>query len=242
MKPHLDKYWCIPPDANAEFVAAMEDVLEVYHRPYDPEFPVVCMDETSKQLVGETRKPIPIAPGRPKLVDHEYRRKGTANVFMFVEPLAGRRRVFVTERRTKVDWAQAVKRVLDEDYPDARRVCLVMDNLSTHTRGALYEAFPAPEARRLAARLEIHYTPKHGSWLNIAETELNVLTRQCLNRRVEDIELLAEEAAAWETARNDERCDVNWQFSTEDARVKLKRLYPSFDPTPAPPDSTATEH
>ena len=242
MKPHLDKYWCIPPDANAEFVAAMEDVLEVYHRPYDADFPVVCMDETNKQLVAEVRPPIPAAPGRPNLVDHEYRRNGTANVFMFVEPLAGKRRVFVTERRTKVDWARAVKRVLDEDYPNARRVLLVMDNLSTHTKGALYEAFEPAEARRLAARLEFHYTPKHGSWLNVAESELSVLSGQCLDRRIEDFDLLASEVAAWEATRNTEAVKVDWQFSTEDARVKLKRLYPSYEPGSLPSDSTETDH
>ena len=220
----------------------MEDVLEVYHRPYDADFPVVCMDETNKQLVAEVRPPIPAAPGRPNLVDHEYRRNGTANVFMFVEPLAGKRRVFVTERRTKVDWARAVKRVLDEDYPNARRVLLVMDNLSTHTKGALYEAFEPAEARRLAARLEFHYTPKHGSWLNVAESELSVLSGQCLDRRIEDFDLLASEVAAWEATRNTEAVKVDWQFSTEDARVKLKRLYPSYEPGSLPSDSTETDH
>lgn len=242
MKPHLDKYWCIPPDANAEFVAAMEDVLEVYHRPYDADFPVVCMDEINKQLVGETRPSIPASPGQPKLVDHEYRRNGTANLFMFVQPLAGKRRVLVTERKTKVDWARAVKRVLDEDYPDARRVLLVMDNLSTHTKGALYEAFDPAEARRLATRLEFHYTPKHGSWLNVAESELRVLSGQCLDRRIEDFDVLTEEVAAWEAARNAEAVEVNWQFSTDDARIRLKRLYPSYEPAPTPPDSTETDH
>ena len=220
----------------------MEDVLEVYHRPYDADFPVVCMDETNKQLVGEVRPPISAAPGRPNLVDHEYRRNGTANVFMFVEPLAGKRRVFVTERRTKVDWARAVKRVLDEDYPNARRVLLVMDNLSTHTKGALYEAFDPAEARRLAARLEFHYTPKHGSWLNLAESELSVLSGQCLDRRIEDFDLLANEVAAWEATRNAEAVKVDWQFSTEDARVKLKRLYPSYEPGSPPSDSIETDH
>lgn len=242
MKPHRDQYWCIPPDANGEFVAAMEDVLEVYHRPYDPDLPVVCMDEISKQLVGEVRPPIPGKPGRPRLVDHEYRRNGTANLFMFVEPLGGKRRVIVTERRTKVDWACAVKRVLDEDYPEARRVCLVMDNLSTHTKGAFYEAFPPEEARRLAARLDIHYTPKHGSWLNIAESELRVLAGQCLDRRIEDFAYLASEVEAWEAERNSQTAVVNWQFFTKDARVKLKRLYPSFEVAARPADSTATDH
>lgn len=161
---------------------------------------------------------------------------------MFVEPLAGKRRVFVTERRTKVDWARAVKRVLDEEYPNARRVLLVMDNLSTHTKGALYEAFDPAEARRLAARLEFHYTPKHGSWLNVAESELSVLSGQCLDRRIEDFDLLADEVATWEATRNAEAVKVDWQFSTEDARVKLKRLYPSYEPGFSPSDSTATDH
>jgi len=207
----------------------MEDVLELYQQPYDPEAPLVCMDEASKQLVGEVKVPIPPAPGRPARIDYEYERRGTANVFMFAEPLKGRRRVMVTERRTAVDWAQATKKVLDEDYPDARVVRLVMDNLNTHCLGSLYEAFPPEEARRLAERLEIHYTPKHGSWLNIAEIELRVLSGQCLNRRIPERGDLESEVAAWERDRNRSVVGVDWQFTSEDARVKLKRLYPVFE-------------
>lgn len=207
----------------------MEEVLDLYQLPYDPQVPLVCMDETSKQLVGEVRVPIPPAPGRPARIDYEYERRGTANLFMFVEPLKGKRRVLVTERRTAVDWAHAVKKVLDEDYPDARVVRLVMDNLNVHCIGSLYEAFPPAEARRLAQRLEIHYTPKHGSWLNVAEIELRVLSGQCLDRRIPERAELENEVATWEKDRNESVVGVDWQFTTEDARVKLKRLYPVFE-------------
>lgn len=207
----------------------MEDVLDLYQQPYDPDAPVVCMDETSKQLVGEVRTPIPSMPGRPARVDFEYERHGTANLFMFVEPLAGWRHVSVTERRTAVDWAHAIKAVLDEDYPDARVVRLVLDNLNTHTLGSLYEAFEPAEARRLAERLEIHYTPKHGSWLNIAEIELRVLSGQCLDRRIPDRAELEREVEAWERMRNELTVGVNWQFTTAEARTKLRRLYPVFE-------------
>ena len=210
-------------------MAHMEEVLDLYQLPYDPQVPLVCMDETSKQLVGEVRVPIPPAPGRPARIDYEYERRGTANLFMFVEPLKGKRRVLVTERRTAVDWAHAVKKVLDEDYPDARVVRLVMDNLNVHCVGSLYEAFPPAEARRLAQRLEIHYTPKHGSWLNVAEIELRVLSGQCLDRRIPQRAELESEVAAWEKARNKSVVGVDWQFTTGDARVKLKRLYPVFE-------------
>jgi hypothetical protein len=207
----------------------MEEVLDLYQLPYDPQAPLVCMDETSKQLVGEVKVPIPPAPGRPARIDYEYERRGTANLFMFAEPLKGRRRVLVTERRTAVDWAHAVKKVLDEDYPHARVVRLVMDNLNVHCIGSLYEAFPPAEARRLAQRLEIHHTPKHGSWLNVAEIELRVLSGQCLDRRIPERTELESEVAAWEKARNETVVGVDWQFTTEDARVKLKRLYPVFE-------------
>ncbi len=207
----------------------MEEVLDLYQLPYDPQIPLVCMDETSKQLVGEVRVPIPPAPGRPARIDYEYERRGTANLFMFVEPLKGKRRVLVTERRTAVDWAHAVKKVLDEDYPEARVVRFVMDNLNVHCIGSLYEAFPPAEARRLAKRLEIHYTPKHGSWLNVAEIELRVLSGQCLDRRIPERAELESEVAAWEKARNKSVVGVDWQFTTEDARIKLKRLYPVFE-------------
>ena len=207
----------------------MEDVLEVYQRPYDPKRPMVCLDETSKQLVGETRTPTPVAPGREARYDHEYKRNGVANLFMIFEPLAGKRRVKVTERRTRQDWAACVREMVDEMYPNADRIVLVMDNLNTHTPASLYEAFPPGEAKRIADRLEIHYTPKHGSWLDMAEIELGILGRQCLGRRIDNVEELTREIAAWETERNASETKVNWRFTTNDARIKLSKLYPSFD-------------
>lgn len=216
----------IPPEADGDFAAHMEDVLDLYHEPHDPERPVVCMDETNRQLVAETRVPIPAKPGQVARQDYEYERMGVADVFMFTEPLAGWRRASVTERRTAVDWAQQIKTLLDVDYRDAQVVRLVMDNLNTHAIGSLYEAFPAPEARRLAKRLEIHYTPKHGSWLNIAEIELKALSVQCLDRRIPDVKTLKREVAAWVKARNQDAKGVDWQFASKDARIKLKRLYP----------------
>jgi hypothetical protein len=218
----------IPPEANADFVCAMEDVLEVYQRPYDSRRPVVCIDEAMKQLVKETRKNIPAAPGRPERTDYEYERNGTANLFMISEPLAGRRRVKVTDRRTKIDFAHVLREIVDEDYADAEVIVLVMDNLNTHKPASLYEAFEPAEARRIVNRLEIHYTPKHGSWLDMAEIELNVLQKQCLNRRIPDRATLNEEVAAWEQSRNNANNKVDWQFTTQDARTKLKRLYPSI--------------
>jgi hypothetical protein len=225
----LKKGWCLPGDPSAEFVAAMEDVLEVYHRPYDAEYPVVCMDECSKQLIGEVREPLPPQPGRVAKQDSEYERKGTVNVFMAVEPLAGQRTTQVTERRTRVDWAGFVQMLLLTVYPLAKKVVLVMDNLNTHGIASLYEAFAPEVALALAARLEIHYTPKHGSWLNMAETELSVLSRQCLDRRLDDPDLMSREIASWQAHRNASIARINWQFKTADARIKLKRLYPSFD-------------
>jgi transposase len=218
----------IPPQANAEFVCAMEDVLEVYTRPYDPRRPQVCLDETSKQLVAETREPMPAAPGQPERVDYEYERKGTANLFMVFEPLAGQRWVKVTERRTAVDFAHVIQELVDEQYPQAEKIVLVMDNLNTHKPASLYEAFAPAEARRLIERLEIHHTPKHGSWLNMAETELSILATQCLDRRIPSPITLTQEVAAWERQRNTAKCRVDWRFTTEDARIKLKRLYPSI--------------
>ncbi len=206
----------------------MEDVLEVYKRPYDSRFPQVCMDEVSKQLLRDTRESLPMKPGRLERVDYEYERGGVVNLFMFSEPLVGRRWVDVTEHRTKVDWAHQIKELVDERYPKAERIVLVMDNLNTHTPASLYEAFPPAEAKRLADKLEIHYTPKHGSWLNMAEIELSVLSRQCLNRRVPDFETLETEVEAWQQRRNSEGCKIDWRFTTEDARIKLKRLYPSL--------------
>jgi transposase len=205
----------------------MEDVLEVYQRPYDPKRPVVCFDEQSKQLIRETRTPLPVRPGQPERVDYEYERNGTANLFMTFEPLAGQRRVKVTDRRTKIDFAHAIRELV-EQYPTAQKIVLVMDNLNTHKLGSLYEAFAPAEARRLIERLEVHHTPKHGSWLNMAETELSVLSGQCLDRRIGEKDELRTEVDAWERARNNAKCRVDWQFTTDDARVKLKRLYPSI--------------
>lgn len=206
----------------------MEDVLEVYQRPYDPLHPTVCMDETSKQLVGEVAQPLPLQAGHPVCYDYEYVRNGVNNLFMFFEPLAGQRFVKVTKHRTKVDWAYAVRDLVDLHYPDAERITLVMDNLNTHSPGSLYEAFDPTEAQRIADRLEIHYTPKHGSWLNMAEIEFSVLSRQCLDRRIPDSVALQSCVAAWQTKRNQRQIKVDWQFTTADARIKLKRLYPSI--------------
>jgi transposase len=206
----------------------MEDVLEVYTRPYDPLRPQVCMDETSKQLLRDTKEPLPIAPGRAERQDYEYERGGVVNLFLFCEPLRGRRWVDVTEHRTKTDWAHQIKELVDERYPEAERIVLVMDNLNTHTPASLYEAFEPEEAKRLADKLEIHYTPKHGSWLNMAEIELSVLSRQCLDRRVPDFETLEVEVAAWQERRDTAGGKIEWRFRTEDARIKLERLYPSL--------------
>ena len=218
----------IPPQRNADFAAAMEQVLDVYRRPYDKALPVVCMDETPRQLIRETRVPIPAEPGRPARHDYEYRRCGTCNVFMATEPLAGKRMTRVTERKTKIDWAHFLADIAAR-YPDAKKITLVMDNLNTHRPGALYEAFPPAQAKALWDRFEFLFTPKHGSWLNVAEVELNVMIRQCLNRRIDCIDILRNEVAAWQAARDRLRAKVNWQFTTDDARVKLKRLYPTFD-------------
>jgi len=206
----------------------MEDVLDVYHRPYDPEHPVVCMDEASKQLIAEVRQPLPAQPGRTAKYDSEYERRGTVNFFMAVEPLAGKRTVRVTDRRTKIDWAQFICHLLLTVYAGVSKVVLVMDNLNTHGIGSLYEAFDPATARALAARLEIHHTPKHGSWLNMAETELSVLSRQCLDRRIDSKEIMTHEVAVWEADRNANESTIDWQFTTADARIKLKRLYPSL--------------
>ena len=201
----------IPPQGNADFAAAMEKVLDVYRRPYDAAFPVVCMDETPRQLISATREPVPAAPGRPAREDYEYRRRGSCNVFMATEPLAGRRMTKVTARRTKTDWAH------------------FLNDIAERHPGALYEAFPPAEAKALWDRFEFVYTPKHGSWLNVAEVELNVMTRQCLNRRIDSLEILHDEVAAWQASRDRIQAKVNWQFTTDDARVKLKRLYPTLD-------------
>jgi len=218
----------IPPDANAGFVAAMEDVLETYQRPRDPDRPLVCLDETSKQLIIETRKPIPAKPGQPERHDYEYQRNGVANLFMIFAPLEGWRHVEVTDHHAAVDYAKILKDLSDVHFPAAEKIVLVQDNLNTHTPASLYAAFPAPEARRLVNRFEWHYTPKHGSWLDMAESELAVLTTQCLSRRIPDKQTLEKEIAAWEGHRNSHHAKADWQFTTENARVKLKRLYPSF--------------
>ena len=224
----MKKCFCIPPEKNAAFVANMEDVLDVYHRPYDEACPVICMDEKPYQILDECRQPIPMKPGKAKRHDSEYVRNGTCSIFVFCEPLKGWRKVSVSKRRTRVDWARNVAELLEVHYPDAPKICLVMDNLNTHAISSLYEAFPAARARELAKRLEIHYTPKHGSWLNIAEIELSVLTSQCLGRRIPSMETLAAELDAWNCARNNTCASVNWQFTTEDARIKLHRLYPNI--------------
>lgn len=204
----------------------MEDVLEVYHRPYDPDVPTVCMDEKPYQLLAHARDPIPACPGSDRKEDSEYVRHGTCSIFVWVEPLASHRRVIARPRRTRVDWAAEIDQLLTTDYPKAERVVLVMDNLNTHTLGSLYEAFEPVKARALAERLEIHYTPRHGSWLNIAEIELSRLTRQCLDRRIDDLEVLNTELAAWQAATNADQRQVDWQFTTTDVRIKLRHLYP----------------
>lgn len=219
----------MPESPSAEFVAAREDVLDVYPRPHDPRRPVVCMDEASKPLIGEVRQPLPPQPGRTAKYDSEYERLGTANLFMAVEPLAGKRTVAVTDRRTKIDWARFLQFLLLTVSPEAALVVLVMDNLNTHGIGSLYEAFDPATARARAARLEIHYTPKHGSWLNMAETELSILSRQCLDRRIACKEIMTQEVVAWERERNARESKIEWQFTTADARIKLKRLYPSIE-------------
>ena len=218
----------IPPEADAKFVYHMEDVLGLYHEPYDAAHPTICFDETSKQLIAETRVPIPASPGHVARYDYEYERKGVRNLFMFFEPLRGWRHIEVTERRTKIDWAHCMKQLLDEFYPDAIRIRVVQDQLNTHSPAALYEAFEPQEARRLLDRLEFHYTPKHGSWLNMAEIEFSVLSRQCLDQRIPSETALRRECAAWEEDRNANKTKTNWRFTTQDARIKLERLYPSF--------------
>jgi hypothetical protein len=205
----------------------MEEVLDVYHRPFDPKRPLVCLDEASKQLIGEVAEPVPAAPGQPARIDSEYTRNGTANLFMISEPLTGWRHVEVTDRRTAVDFAEVVRALVEEVYPEAEKVVLVMDDLNTHKLASLYEAFPPEQARRIAEELEIHHTPKHGSWLNMAAIELSVLARQCPGRRIESKEELRREVAAWEDERNGRGVLIRWQFTTADARIKLRRLYPT---------------
>lgn len=208
----------------------MENVLELYHEPYDPLYPVVCFDEGTKQLIGETKRSLPMAPGKPARYDYEYERHGTGNIFMFFEPLSAWRHAKVTDQRTMIDYAYCMKELVDVFFPDAKIVRVVQDNLNTHKPASLYEAFEPAEARRILERLEFYYTPKHGSWLNMAEIELNVLNSQCLDRRIAEKEMLIAEVAAWEKQRNQHAATVNWQFTTADARIKLRKLYPSFQP------------
>lgn len=225
----MKEQWCIPEKESAEFVCAMEDVLEVYHLPYNPKRPLVCFDEGSKQQTKETRLPLPAKPGSVAKYDFEYERNGTSNLFVFFAPLEAWRQIKVTDRRTMIDFAHCMKDLVDIHFPDAEKIVLVMDNLNTHKFASLYHAFAPNEARRIIDKLEIHYTPKHGSWLNMAEIELNVLMGQCLNRRLDSIEKVERQTKAWEAARNNKESQINWQFTTSDARIKLKRLYPKLE-------------
>lgn len=220
--------WCIPPKADAAFVCQMEEVLDVYKLPYDPKRPQICMDEMPKQLLAEKYEPVMVQPGQPQKQDYEYERHGTTNVFMLFEPLAGKRYIETNSHRTAVDWAQVMKTLSDELYPQAEVIVLVMDNLNTHKLASFYEAFEPQEAHRLSRRFELHYTPKHGSWLNMAEIELSALARQCLNRRIADQQTLDAEVQAWVQERNDQVVKVDWRFTTADARIKLKHLYPKI--------------
>lgn len=220
--------WCIAKGEDAAFVAAMENILDLYCEPYDAQYPVVCMDEKPYQLLGEIREPVPMTPGKPRKLDAEYVRNGTCSIFVYSQPLVGWGYAHARERRTKVDWAHEIRWLLNDVYPEAKKVRLVSDNLNTHVLSSLYEAFPAPEARALAKRLEMHHTPKHGSWLNIAEIQISILARQCLCRRIPDLFLLNHELAAWNVLAAALPRPVDWQFSTDDARTKLKYLYPKF--------------
>jgi transposase len=222
----VKKQWCIS-EVGAEFVWRMEEVLELYEEPYDPKRPVVCFDEMPYQMVAEKRTPLPQKPGRPQRYDYEYERKGMVNIFTFFEPQRGWRHLDVTDRRTAVDFAEEMRRLVDEHYPEAEKVRVVLDNLNTHTGAALYQAFAPEEARRILRRLEFHYTPKHASWLNMVEIELSVLSRQCLEGRIPDAKTLAREMGAWEQKRNEEGATVQWRFTASDAREKLARLYPA---------------
>jgi hypothetical protein len=229
IKPYLSDYWCIPPEEDANFVASMEDVLDVYKMPYDPKRPVWCMDEKPYQLLDDARKPIPMRPGDVKKIDSEYVRCGTVSIFCFIQPLTGKIVHHVEETRTAIDWAEKIKYLIDEIEPDAEKIILVMDNLNTHSLGSLYKAFPPQEARSIARRLEVHYTPKHGSWLNIAEIGINIITRECLNRRIEGIDTLRKELNEWSKRYEKSEKAVNWQFTADKARTKLKKLYPDID-------------
>lgn len=218
----------IAPEQSSSFVAAMEQVLDVYRRPYDKRYPVINMDESPKQLIAESKTPLPAKPGQERRYDYEYVREGVCNIFLACEALRGKRYVKVTEQKTKKDWAIFMKEIVDEHYPDARKITLIMDNLATHTPGALYEEFEPCEAKRIWDRFAIVYTPKHGSWLNVAEIELNVLMNQCLGRRIADMGTVKKEVMAWQQYRNNKTSTIDWRFKTEDARIKLKRLYPKL--------------
>lgn len=224
----MKEQWCIPQEKSADFVCAMENVLDVYHLPYNPKRPQVCFDEGSKQQTKETRLPLPARPGHVAKYDYEYERNGTSNMFVFFAPLEAWRHIKVTNRRTKIDFAYCMRDLVDIHFPDAEKIVLVMDNLNTHKFASLYEAFLPKEAKRIMDKLEIHYTPKHGSWLNMAEIELSVLNRQCLKGRVPDQKTMIEKITAWEKRRNTRVSTVHWRFSTEDARIKLHRLYPTI--------------
>jgi transposase len=228
LKPWIKKQWCIPTQPDAEFVYHMEDVLAVYTRPYDPRYPQVCMDEINTQLLSDTRDPLPMEPGKPRREDYEYERQGVCNVFVACEPLSGQRFTMVAQSRTKQEWAEFIRRLSDEYYPDAQKIVLVLDNLNTHTLAALYEVFPVAQARRLCQRFEVHYTPKHASWLNMAEIELSALDRQCLSQRLAPLEIATQQVAAWTTRRNQRQVTIQWRFTAEDASIKLKHLYPSI--------------
>jgi len=230
LKPWLKREWKIPPKANASFVAQMEDVLDVYARAFDPKHPLVCFDETNKEQHSEVETPLPLIAGQPQRYESTYERNGVSNLFMFFAPLHNWRHVKVTDRRTKADWAQCMKELVDVHFPDAERIVVVLDNLSTHTPAALYSTFAPEEAKRIWDRLELHYTPKHGSWLNMAEIELSVLARQCLKRRIPDQSSLIREVAAWQIRRNNKQATVHWRFTTADARIKLAKLYPTIEP------------
>ena len=221
--------WCIPPEQNAEFVAKMEDVLDVYALPYDKNIPVICMDEKPYQLLDERREPIPMKPGTPQKIDNEYERNGTCSIFVYAEPLTGWGFGHARERRTAADWAHEIEWLLNESkFKNAPKIRLIADNLNTHVIWNLYKVFSPQKARELAKRLEIHYTPKHGSWLNIAEIMINILSRQCLDRRIPDLDLLNRELDAWNSLRDAKTLQINWHFTTDDARIKLLRLYPQI--------------
>jgi hypothetical protein len=222
------KTWCIPPKANADCVWHLEDVLQTYQLPYTPSIPVVCMDEASKQLIGEVQEPLPVQPGKPRCADDAYERKGVCNEFVCCEPLRGWRHVQVTDRRTKRDWAECIRELLEGHFPQAPLIRLVLDNLNTHTGASLYEAFSPRRARQLLDRLEFHHTPKHASWLNMAEIEIGIMHRQCLNRRIDDGGVLRREIAAWEDNRNQAAAKIHWTFTIAVARTKLKKLYPDW--------------